>query len=178
MDAIAITSKPNISKAVPDGVLAMIFLLFTEGMLFAGLISAYIVNRAGARIWPPADQPRLPIEVTGINTLILLLSGVIVYLFYKRVKRVACIDTKSTNLLLLTIMLGAAFLAVQAFFYTLIGVHGFHVLVGLCILFYLYFAVKKATSFEAAKNKIAACILYWYFVVAIWPILYRLVYFN
>ena len=198
MDAIAITSKPNISKAVPDGVLAMIFLLFTEGMLFAGLISAYIVNRAGARIWPPADQPRLPIEVTGINTLILLLSGVIVYLFYRRVKRVACIDTKSTNLLLLTIMLGAAFLAVQgtewarmisygltthssiygAFFYTLIGVHGFHVLVGLCILFYLYFAVKKATSFEAAKNKIAACILYWSFVVAIWPILYRLVYFN
>jgi heme/copper-type cytochrome/quinol oxidase subunit 3 len=95
-------------------------------------------------------------------------------------------------------MLGATFLAVQgtewarmisygltthsslygAFFYTLIGIHGLHVLVGLSILFYLYFAVKNARSFEAAKNKIATCILYWYFVVAIWPVLYQLVYFN
>jgi cytochrome c oxidase subunit 3 len=199
MDAIATTSKPNVSKVVPDGVLAMIFILFTEGMLFAGLISAYIVNRAGAKVlWPPVDQPRLPIEVTGVNTLILISSAVVLYLFTRRVKNKEAIDAKSTNLLLVTIMLGATFLAVQgtewarligygltthssiygAFFYTLIGAHGLHVMVGLNILLYLYFAVKKAANFEIAKNKIAACILYWYFVVAIWPILYRLVYFN
>ncbi len=198
MDATLTTSKPNISKAVPDGVLAMIFILFTEGMLFAGLISAYIVNRAGAMVWPPADQPRLPVEVTGINTLILISSAVVLYLFTRRVKNTMAIDAKSTNLLLVTILLGVTFVTVQgtewarligygltthssiygAFFYTLIGAHGLHVMVGLSILLYLYFAVKKAANFEIAKNKIAACILYWYFVVAIWPILYRLVYFN
>jgi heme/copper-type cytochrome/quinol oxidase subunit 3 len=200
MDAtLTPTSKPNISKAVPDGVLAMIFILFTEGMLFAGLISAYIVNRAGAKVaWPPVDQPRLPVEVTGVNTLILISSAVVLYLFTRRVNKATSIDSKSTNLLLVTIMLGATFLAVQgtewarligygltthsgiygAFFYTLIGAHGLHVLVGLSILFYLYFAIRKASNFEIAKNKISACILYWYFVVAIWPILYQLVYFN
>jgi len=198
MDAIATTSKPNISKAVPDGVLAMIFILFTEGMLFAGLISAYIVNRAGAMVWPPADQPRLPVEVTGVNTVILISSAVVLYIFNRRVKNAQAIDAKSTNLLLVTMMLGGTFLAVQgtewarligygltthsslygAFFYTLIGLHGVHVLVGLSILFYLYFAIKKAATFEIAKNTISTCILYWYFVVAIWPILYRLVYFN
>ncbi|HTB31568.1 MAG TPA: heme-copper oxidase subunit III [Bacteroidia bacterium] len=198
MDATITTSKPNVSKVIPDGVLAIIFVLFTESMLFAGLISAYIVNRAGAMVWPPADQPRLPVEVTGVNTLILLSSAVVLYLFTKRVNKVASIDSRSTNLLLVVIMLGATFLAVQgtewarligygltthssiygAFFYTLIGAHGLHVLVGLGILLYLYFAIRKASSFEMAKNKISACILYWYFVVAIWPILYRLVYFN
>lgn len=197
MDAIAI-SQPNIRKAVPNGVLAMIFLLFSEAMLFAGLISAYIVNRAGARMWPPPDQPRLPIEVTGANTVILLFSAVILFLFTRRINKTSLIDSKATNLLLVTMMLGIIFLAVQgtewarligygltthssiygAFFYTLIGVHGFHVLVGLSILIYLYFAIRRASSFESAKNKIATCILYWYFVVAIWPILYGLVYFN
>lgn len=199
MDAILTTSKPNIRKGIPDGVLGMVFLLFSEAMLFAGLISAYIVNRAGASVtWPPADQPRLPIGVTGVNTLVLLSSAVVLYLFTRRVKKISAIDSKSINLLLLTIMLGITFLAVQgtewarligygltthssiygAFFYTIIGAHGLHVLVGLSILLYLYFAVKRASSFEKAKNIIATCILYWFFVVAIWPVLYRLVYFN
>lgn len=199
MDAILTTSKPNIRKGIPDGVLGMVFLLFSEAMLFAGLISAYIVNRAGASVtWPPADQPRLPIGVTGVNTLVLLSSAVVLYLFTRRVKKISAIDSKSINLLLLTIMLGITFLAVQgtewarligygltthssiygAFFYTIIGAHGLHVLVGLSILLYLYFAVKRASSFEKAKNIIATCILYWFFVVAIWPVLYRLIYFN
>ena len=163
MNAIVINSKPNISKVVPDGVLAMIFILFTEGMLFAGLISAYIVNKAGAKVlWPPVDQPRLPVEVTAVNTLILISSAIVLYFFIRRVKNTMAIDAKSTNLLLVTMMLGGTFLAVQgtewarligygltthsslygAFFYTLIGAHGLHVMVGLSILGYLYFASK------------------------------------
>ncbi len=197
MDAIA-ASKPFERKAVPNGVLAMILLLVTEARLYGGLISAYIVNRAGAAVWPPPDQPRLPVEVTGVNTLILLSSAVVLFLFNRRINKVGAIDSKSTNILLVTILLGATFLTIQgtewarligygltthssiygAFFYTLIGAHGLHVFAGLCILFYMYFAVKKAPTFTIAKNKTATCILYWYFVVAIWPILYRLVYFN
>jgi heme/copper-type cytochrome/quinol oxidase subunit 3 len=198
MDAISTTSQPYVRKEVSNGVLAMIFVLITEAMLYGGLISAYIVNRAGAKVWPPIDQPRLPVEVTGVNTLILLCSAAVLYLFVRRVNKFSAVDSNSTNLLLLTILLGATFLTVQgtewtrligygltthssiygAFFYTLIGAHGLHVLVGLCILFYLYFSVKKAATFEIAKTKIATYTLYWYFVVAIWPILYRLVYFN
>jgi heme/copper-type cytochrome/quinol oxidase subunit 3 len=202
MDSISV-SHPNIRKAISDGVLAIIFLLVTEAMLFAGLISAYIVNRAGAAaMWPPADQPRLPVEVTGFNTIVLISSAFVLYLFTRRVNRfylsINFGGTKTTSLLLISILLGAAFLIIQgsewakmigygltahssiygAFFYTIIGIHGVHVLAGLSILLYLYFAVKNATSYQAAKNKIAACTLYWYFVVAIWPILYRLVYFN
>ena len=56
--------------------LGTIMLLGAEAMFFAGLMGAYIVFRVGAANWPPPFQPRLPVRVTGINTLILLLSAV------------------------------------------------------------------------------------------------------
>ena len=46
-----------------------------ETMFFAGLISAFFVLRLAAPVWPPPLQPRLPVLVTGINTLILLASS-------------------------------------------------------------------------------------------------------
>ena len=45
--------------------------IFTEVMFFCGLVSAYLVLRSHTE-WPPADQPRLPVMVTGINTMVLL----------------------------------------------------------------------------------------------------------
>ncbi|MCH7514966.1 MAG: cytochrome c oxidase subunit 3 [Bacteroidetes bacterium] len=63
-----------------------------------------------------------------------------------------------------------------AFFYIIIGVHAFHVLVGLSILMYLLGVLRLSFPIESTKDKILACSLYWYFVVAIWPVLYIMVY--
>jgi heme/copper-type cytochrome/quinol oxidase subunit 3 len=195
MQTIAVPIREN-RKIVSDGVMGMVLVLATEAMFFAGLISAYVVNRANVPVWPPEGQPRLPIEVTAVNTCVLLFSAVTIFMFGKKVRSNSGADTKSTRLLIITIILGALFLAVQgtewvrlisfglttgsslygAFFYTLIGIHGAHLLVGLSILFYMLFSLRSASSFEALKNKIVACSMYWYFVVAIWPILYVLVY--
>ena len=51
----------------------------------AGFISAFYVTKASVKggIWPPAGQPRLPIEETLINTFALLMSGYILYLANK-----------------------------------------------------------------------------------------------
>lgn len=183
-------------KIVSDGIMGMIFLLATEAMFFAGLISAYIVNRAGAMVWPPENQPRLPVEVTAVNTLVLLSSAVSLFLFNRKIKRNGFIDKNSLQILITTIILGATFLSIQgsewvrlvgyglttssslygAFFYTIIGIHGAHVVVGLIILFYLFNVLRKPTEFEYSRSKAIACSLYWYFVVAVWPILYVLVY--
>jgi len=183
---------PIARKTIPNGVLAMIFLLATEAMLFAGFISAYIVNRAGAMAWPPANQPRLPVEVTAVNTVVLIGSAVAIFLFAKQFKR----KNFSLNLLAISIFLGAVFLVVQgtewvkligfgltttsslfgSFFYLLIGAHALHVLAGLTILFYLYFSIKKTNSPEHSQSTITVCSMYWYFVVGIWPVLYILVY--
>lgn len=179
-------------KIVSDGVMGMIFLLATEAMFFAGLISAYIVNRAGAMVWPPMDQPRLPVEVTAINTLILISSAVAIFIFSKQFKS----GNSSLKSLVVSILLGVTFVVIQgsewvkligygltttsslfgAFFYLIIGAHALHVIAGLAVLFYLYFIAKKSGLPEHLQNTITICSMYWYFVVGIWPVLYILVY--
>lgn len=191
---IALSNPVREQKAIPDGVVGMIFLLAAEIMFFAGLISAYIVNRAGALAWPPLDQPRLPVEVTAVNTVILIASAVTIFLFGKKFKSTD--GKKSPKLLLATIVLGLVFLFVQgsewirlvqfgltttsslygAFFYLIIGAHAIHAVAGLAILLYLFRKIKHTPSPETAQDKIKVCSIYWYFVVGIWPVLYALVY--
>jgi len=189
---IAIAQNGSVrNKVASDGFLGMIFLLATEAMLFAGLISAYIVNRAVTKVWPPYGQPRLPIEITAANTAILLTSGILLFMFSRKYK-----TGGSKLLLMLAFILGVTFLTIQgtewarmidfgltqrssiygAFFYLIIGIHAVHVVAGLQVLLYLWRTVGKASALEAAKNKITICSMYWYFVVGIWPILYVLVY--
>lgn len=193
---IALSTPIKNKNIASDGVIGMIFLLATEAMFFAGLISAYVVNRAGAKVWPPYGQPRLPIEITALNTLILISSAVLLFIFSKKFKSNYSITKNSRKLLSLVILLGGVFVTVQgtewiklisygltttsslygSFFYLIIGAHAIHVIAGLLILFYLYFLLKKPNSFEFSKNKTTICSMYWYFVVGIWPLLYFLVY--
>lgn len=192
---IASVSLDNNKKIIPNGILGIIFLLTSESMFFAGLISAYIVNRADIKVWPPVNQPRLPIEVTFVNTILFILSAVCFGVFAKKFKSKNG-DASVLKYLIFALLLGMNFLIVQgvewiklikfgltttsslygAFFYLIIGAHAVHVLAGLIVLFYLYFAVKYSDSISKTTDKIAACGLYWYFVVGIWPILYFLVY--
>ena len=185
-------------KVASDGVVGVIFLLTSEAMFFAGLISAYIVNRAAAMVWPPYGQPRLPIEVTAVNTLVLLASGALLLMFRSKNKSV----TQGKNLthygyFAISLVLGLVFLLVQgsewvqmlkfglttrsslygAFFYTIIGAHALHVVAGLLTLLYIFRAVRKSDG-ESLKSKIDSIALYWCFVVGIWPVLYYLVYIS
>ena len=192
MNTIELTQTKR-KQPVSNGVLGMVFLIITEVMFFAGLISAYLVNRAGAPIWPPLDQPRLPIEVTAVNTLILILSGVFFilmsYNFSKGNKRVML-------WLGLSIVFGLIFVGIQgyewinligygltttssiygAFFYSIIGMHGFHVLIGISFLLYLWRYLRNGRDTENGLRKIYAVSIFWYFVILVWPILYYLVY--
>ncbi|HLG36256.1 MAG TPA: heme-copper oxidase subunit III [Bacteroidia bacterium] len=191
MNTIALEQK---RKAIPDGIIGMLFLLFTETMFFAGLISAYVVDRSGFTVWPPVGQPRLPVEVTAVNTFILLFSAVTIYFFNKKFHS----ETKINFLLPLTILSGAAFLIIQgtewvklinfglttssgiygAFFYMIIGIHAMHVLAGLILLLYLLLLTggKNKIITEKIKTRVTVCSMYWYFVVIVWPVLYVMVY--
>ncbi len=161
-------------------ILGMLLLLATEAMFFSGLISAYLVARGNAGEWPPAGQPRLPMLVTAINTGVLLASGVAGWISYK---------SKSLRWMGIASVLGLVFLLIQgsewirlvsfglttvssiygAFFYLIVGAHGIHVAAGLLLLGLLILKSKSASMWTAG-------IMYWAFVVAIWPLLYLLVY--
>jgi len=55
--------------------LAVLVFIGAEAMFFGALISALLVLRLGMAAWPPPLEPRLPIAVTGANTLVLLASS-------------------------------------------------------------------------------------------------------
>ena len=185
--------RPNVQIGSNAWVAVVVF-LGAEAMFFAGLIGAYIVFRVSAPIWPPAFQPRLPIGVTGVNTLILLASAVTMRLSLNAVQ---VNDRKRLiRFLAFTATLGGIFLAIQGFewarlihfgltlsssvygglFYTLIGFHGLHVL-GALIWLLIVFVLAEQERFSKERHVgLQTCGLYWTFVVGLWPILYGLVY--
>lgn len=173
----------------------MVLFLATEAMFFAGLISATLVLRAQVPLWPPADQPRLPVWITGINTLLLLGSGYVLFLSLKAYWHYRFPAFK--RLFLTCITLGTVFVFVQGYewvrlvvygladdagiatgvFYVLVGTHGVHALAG---LFYLSIAGCRALRRRYSMigyTRLKLCFMYWLFVVGIWPLLYLLVYF-
>ena len=182
----------------PVGNVYIGILLFigAEVMFFAGLIGAFIVFRFGSLMWPPPLQPRLPVEVTGVNTAILLFSAYTMYRAWKAARN----GNKKGLLqgLWITAILGAIFLTVQGYewtrllgfgltlssgvygatFYTLIGCHGLHVL-GALVWLLVVLMMARNNKFSAKKHiALNLCAMYWGFVVVLWPVLYTLVYLN
>ena len=61
-------------------------------------------------------------------------------------------------------------------FYTLIGAHGVHVLAALVWLTVVTLAAARGRYVARDHVGVAVCAMYWHFVVALWPVLYVLVY--
>ncbi len=178
---------------VPNGALAMAIFIAAEATFFAGLISAYLVLRAGAVGWPPLDQPRLPVLATGINTAILLASGWTIWR-----TSFAAGAPEIRRGLAATALLGAVFLGVQGYewvrlvsfgltthsslfgatFYVLVGAHALHVVAALTAVFHVRRRMRVDTEASAqGSSSLQPVRMYWLFVVAVWPVLYGLVYF-
>jgi cytochrome c oxidase subunit 3 len=169
----------------------MLIFIFTEAMLFAGLISAHTITKASSAVgWPPPGQPRLPVENTAVNTAALLLSGVLVFFAQRRFRRgrAAAFAPLAGG-----IALGAFFVGFQgvewvgliregltltssthgAFFYLIVGVHALHALAALAALVWAARTLRRAVL---PPSTLAAAALFWYFVVGIWPVIYLRVY--
>jgi heme/copper-type cytochrome/quinol oxidase subunit 3 len=181
-------------SAIDPTRLGMLIFLASETMLFGGFIAAFLVFRLGAPVWPPPLQPRLPVEVTAGNSAVLLLSGITM----GRALR-ASREGNSEALvasLIHTALLGMLFLGVQGYewtrlltfgltassgvyggtFYTLIGAHALHLLGALTWLCIFLGRVARGLSGSRAPTALPVFAMYWYFVVALWPVLYCLVY--
>jgi len=168
--------------------------LGAESVFFAGLIAAFLYLRLNASDWPPPSQPRLPVFITGLNSLLLLASGYTMRAGLRSVRRGDAAGL--IRGLGLTLLLGAVFLVVQgsewarligfgltfssgtygATFYTVVGLHGLHVLAAITWLGVVLMAAKKDRFAAPHCLGVFLCGMYWYFVVALWPVLYGLVY--
>jgi len=186
--------KKAFQKApLSSSIIGIIMVIVVEMMFFGGLISAFVLAQAGQVDWPPANQPRLPFWLTFGNMLILLFSAFTLYKFLKNLKE----ENKDKNtLFLFTIVLGSIFFLIQgyewvrillfglktgrglftSFFYTIIGLHGFHVFIGLILLSFVYNVIRKSDDIDKIKNYAWTASLFWFFVVLLWPVLYYLIY--
>ena len=187
--------EPGPRRPLLDNVrLAMLFLICGEVMFFGGLVSAFLVLRVTAAQWPPPLQPRLPVGVTGINTLVLIASSVAMVAASRALARN---DTRTlVRRLLQAGALGAAFLLVQGYewvrlvsygltvwsgaygttFYTLIGTHAAHVVVAVAWVAVTAWLAARGRFVDGRTGAMRACAIYWHFVVALWPVLYVAVY--
>ena len=76
-------------KLISDAVLGMILFVFVEIMLFAGFISAFVIikSRAVGSVWPPPNQPRLPVAETAFNTTALIASGIVLLIAHRMFRK-------------------------------------------------------------------------------------------
>lgn len=184
------------ARPVGNAVLGMLLFLGTDAMFFATLIGAFIVFRTSSVNWPPLGQPRLPVAVTGVNTAILLFSGVTMFLARRRI-----LSGDRAGLargLAVTVVLGATFLFIQGWewiklidfgltlsssvyggiFYTLIGCHALHALGAVVWLLIVWRRAQQNRYTAQRHTPVQLCSMYWYLVVLLWPVLYVLVYLN
>ncbi len=179
-------------QIIPSGVAGMFLFVFSESMLFAGLISAHTVVRAqaAAQAWPPPGQPRLPLGETALNTGALLLSGVILLLAHAWFKKG---PSRAVAPFAISIFLGAFFVVFQgmewvaligegltlsssvygSFFYVIVGAHAIHAAGALAGMVWAWVRLQRgrlsASEFQTVQ-------VFWYFVVLVWPVLYLKIY--
>ncbi|MCM8794228.1 MAG: cytochrome c oxidase subunit 3 [Candidatus Omnitrophica bacterium] len=178
---------------IPTAKLGMWLFLASEVMMFAGLLGAYIVLRAGLPDWPHASE-ELNVAAAVVNTVILLSSSMTMAL---TVAAVHYADKVKIRLFLgLTILLGTAFLGVKGYeyslkfhhghlpgsgifwdcYFTLTGIHGLHVLLGVFANLWILSLTLRRDFVEKKGHLVEISGLYWHFVDVVWIFLFPMVY--
>jgi cytochrome c oxidase subunit 3 len=187
-----VDARAATDQRLPNSVLGMIIFIGTEIMFFAALMSAHTIARATVLggVWPPAGQPRLPVERTAFNTAVLLLSGILLWIGNRRMTA----ERKSAlRYLAGAITAGIAFVSLQgvewiallhegltmtssnhgAFFYLIVGTHALHAVVAIMALAWVYLRMRRGIFLPSTFT---ATQVFWYFVVIVWPLIYLRVY--
>jgi heme/copper-type cytochrome/quinol oxidase subunit 3 len=173
--------------------LAMLLFIGSEAMLFAGLLAVYASLRFGSLNWPPAHL-YLPIKVTWINSAFLFFSCYTMW--QAQVAGRANNQVKLVSFLSITGLLGVLFLCIQGYewiqilhegvmtkariygstFYLLIGCHALHVFGAVIWLWVVIRWAKRGQLPSSRFIRAELCGMYWYFVGAVWAVLFPLVY--
>ena len=170
--------------------------LSSELLIFAGLIGAFVLTRRSAYIqgkewW---EESVISIALVSLNTFILLASSLMVVLGIDAIR--VNNNAKLKRYLLITAVLGVAFLLGQAVeysllifqeghsfadpfgtaFFTLTGIHGLHVLVGVIWCLVTWSIARRGTFHANNYTTVEIFGLYWHFVDLVWVIIFTVVY--
>ena len=173
--------------------LAIWLFLGGEVVFFTGLILTYIFFRLTQPAAYAAFKEHLSIPLIGLNTFILITSS---FMVVRSLEAIQAGNSKSLrNNLIAVMVLGALFLAGQAYewitlfsegvsitdtfgtpFFTITGIHGTHVFVGL--IWATYVVVSTIRGAYSAQNHQGVELfgLYWHFVDIVWVVLFTAFY--
>lgn len=175
--------------------LGFVLFLMSDVVLFSAFIFAYLYLRNSVPDWPPittaGQLPRFDVAFAAVNSCLLFGSGATMHFAmesWKHLKKDAF-----NAWMLFTIVLGTMFLGGQAYeyhslkitwagstmgasFFTLTGLHGFHVFVGVIYLITLMIQANKGVYTGSKYFGLTAGTLYWHFVDVIWVALFFLFY--
>jgi heme/copper-type cytochrome/quinol oxidase subunit 3 len=175
--------------------LGFVFFLLADCVLFSSFIFAYIYLRVSAPAWPPFlnghQLPWFDTSFAAMNSVVLFGSGVTMHFALENWKHLN--KRKFYGWLIATIALGIGFLLGQAHeyssvgiswagttmgasFFTLTGLHGFHVFIGVIYLTVLGIQVNRGVYTGSKYFGLTAGTLYWHFVDVIWVALFFLFY--
>ena len=183
----------NQSSRVSSTVLGMFLFIASEAMLFGSFFTVYFFVRVvnpDAEPWPLPPY-HLPVFVAGVNTAVLLTSSFTMHWALQSIKRGNRVGLQAG--LTLTFLMGLTFLLTQlleyarigftphdqAFgtvFFSLTGLHGAHVLVGLTILAAMTTRAYRGHFSPEAHNGVEIGGIYWHFVDVMWIIVFTTVY--
>ena len=181
----------NASSRVEPPLLGMLLFIISEIMVFGAFFTAYFFIRVAQGDPWPAPGMHLPVQVAGVNTAILVSSSFTIHWAEQSIKRGNRFGLKAG--MLTTFLLGCTFLfiqineyanigfapqdhAQQTIFYSLTGLHGAHVFIGLLLL--LFVTIRSFRGHYSAEEHRGVEVpgIYWHFVDIMWLVVYTTVY--
>ena len=183
----------NQSSRVSSTVLGMFLFIASEAMLFGSFFTMYFFVRVvnpDAEPWPLPPY-HLPVFVAGVNTAVLLTSSFTMHWALQSIKRGNRAGMKAG--LVLTILMGLAFLLTQmleyarigfnpsdgafgSIFFGLTGLHGAHVFVGLTLLTVATVRAFRGHFTPEHHHGVEIPGIYWHFVDVMWIVVYASIY--
>ncbi|MBV9797897.1 MAG: heme-copper oxidase subunit III [Solirubrobacterales bacterium] len=179
------------SSRVEAPTLGMMLFIISEVMIFGAFFTAYFFIRVVSHNPWPAAGTSVPAATTAVNTAILLSSSLTIHWALMSIKRGNRFGLKAG--MVCTFLLGAAFLTLQlneyvhlgwaphdsaqaTVFYSLTGLHGCHVFVGLCALLMVTIRSFRGHYSPEHHQGMEVPGIYWHFVDGMWIIVYTAVY--
>ncbi|HLH14082.1 MAG TPA: cytochrome c oxidase subunit 3 [Solirubrobacteraceae bacterium] len=181
----------NKSSRVEAPLLGMLLFIISEIMIFGAFFTAYFFIRiAEGEPWP-APGTKLPVPVAGVNAAILISSSFTLHWAEKAIKAGNRFAFKAG--IATTFMLGCVFEfiqineyanigfapqdhAQQTIFYSLTGLHGAHVFIGLCLLLFITIRAFRGHYSPEEHKGVEIPGIYWHFVDIMWIVVYTTVY--
>lgn len=189
----AVAAQPQAEWRLPDrGSMGIIFLIVTEMALFTIFVVAYVVYIGKSLTGPyPKDVLELPI----VASICLLSSSATIVFAESALKKHRLGAFKLWWLA--TILLGLEFLISTGLewrkliyedhltvstnlfgttFYSLVGLHASHVIVGMSFLMLVMFVTLMGFPIATQERRVKFLSWYWHFVDAVWIVVFTVVY--